>query len=133
MLLTRAPLDSKPFPFFVQALKTSLGYPVRLACLRHAASVHPEPGSNSPKKLLSLSCYIFLSWSIKLKFYSVFKDHFTAFATVLLIYHFYLKNAIEFLNFFDIFFCSVSSMLSIYNFIFIMSTVFLIFFKFVYL
>ena len=23
---------------------------VRLACLRHAASVHPEPGSNSPKK-----------------------------------------------------------------------------------
>ena len=24
---------------------------VRLACLRRAASVHPEPGSNSPKKL----------------------------------------------------------------------------------
>jgi hypothetical protein len=23
---------------------------VRLACLRHAASVHPEPGSNSQKK-----------------------------------------------------------------------------------
>ena len=22
--------------------------PVRLACIRHAASVHPEPGSNSP-------------------------------------------------------------------------------------
>ena len=24
---------------------------VRLACVRHAASVHPEPGSNSPLKL----------------------------------------------------------------------------------
>jgi hypothetical protein len=24
--------------------------PIRLACLRHAASVHPEPGSNSQKK-----------------------------------------------------------------------------------
>ena len=24
--------------------------PARLACIRHAASVHPEPGSNSPKK-----------------------------------------------------------------------------------
>ena len=23
-------------------------HPVRLACIRHAASVHPEPGSNSP-------------------------------------------------------------------------------------
>ena len=28
---------------------------VRLACIRHAASVHPEPGSNSPQKLLTLS------------------------------------------------------------------------------
>ena len=25
---------------------------VRLACIRHAASVDPEPGSNSPNKLL---------------------------------------------------------------------------------
>ena len=42
-LLTRSPLSS-----------VSIGrilYPqilVRLACVRHAASVHPEPGSNSP-------------------------------------------------------------------------------------
>ena len=27
---------------------------VRLACIRHAASVHPEPGSNSPQKNFSL-------------------------------------------------------------------------------
>ncbi len=24
---------------------------VRLACVRHAASIHPEPGSNSPLKI----------------------------------------------------------------------------------
>ena len=33
MLLTRAPLTRRS---------------VRLACVRHAANVHPEPGSNSP-------------------------------------------------------------------------------------
>jgi hypothetical protein len=27
----------------------------RLACIRHAASVHPEPGSNSPKKEFTLT------------------------------------------------------------------------------
>jgi hypothetical protein len=35
VLRTRSPLDT-------------LRCPVRLACIRHAASVHPEPGSNSP-------------------------------------------------------------------------------------
>ena len=44
-LLTRPPLDWK-----VQALSS----PVRLACVKHAASVHPEPGSNSHYKVLSL-------------------------------------------------------------------------------
>ncbi|KAK9662523.1 hypothetical protein RND81_O019200 [Saponaria officinalis] len=33
-LLTRPPLETP--------------LPVRLACVKHAASVHPEPGSNSP-------------------------------------------------------------------------------------
>ena len=28
---------------------------VRLACIRHAASVHPEPGSNSPQKIFTLA------------------------------------------------------------------------------
>ena len=27
---------------------------VRLACLNHAASVHSEPGSNSPKRVMNL-------------------------------------------------------------------------------
>ena len=39
ILLTRAPLVSKE-----QALSVT----VRLACVKHAASVHSEPGSNSP-------------------------------------------------------------------------------------
>ena len=39
VLLTRSPLPVKK-----QAPLQS----VRLACIRHAASVHPEPGSNSP-------------------------------------------------------------------------------------
>ncbi len=40
VLLTRSPLETR----------RSL---VRLACIRHAASVHPEPGSNSPFDLYS--------------------------------------------------------------------------------
>jgi hypothetical protein len=38
VFLTRPPRDSPE------------GEPVRLACIRHAASVDPEPGSNSPPK-----------------------------------------------------------------------------------
>ena len=41
-LLTRSPLTSRE-----QALCLS----VRLACVKHAASVRPEPGSNSPRYL----------------------------------------------------------------------------------
>ena len=44
---------------------SSMGRSVRLACLRHAASVHPEPGSNSPKKIfLFRFCFFlaFLNW-----------------------------------------------------------------------
>ena len=39
VLLTRSPLDSGKQAFLPLD---------RLACIRHAASVHPEPGSNSP-------------------------------------------------------------------------------------
>ena len=52
MLLTRSPL-------------TVLLQSVRLACIRHAASVHPEPGSNSPFDLTliyTLSCVILLKF-----------------------------------------------------------------------
>ena len=42
-LLTRSPL-SRP--------EQAPADPVRLACVKHAASVHPEPESNPPQKKL---------------------------------------------------------------------------------
>ena len=42
VLLTRSPLEHPH--------QKSGGLSVRLACVKHAASVRPEPGSNSPKK-----------------------------------------------------------------------------------
>ena len=50
VLLTRSPLTSNE-----QAHLPS----VRLACIRHAASVHPEPGSNSPFAHLFLNARAF--------------------------------------------------------------------------
>lgn len=44
VLLTRSPLE---YP--------RRGLSVRLACVKHAASVRPEPGSNSPNKISSRS------------------------------------------------------------------------------
>ena len=41
-LLTRPPLESN-----LPSRRTSNLIPVRLACVKHAASVRPEPGSNS--------------------------------------------------------------------------------------
>ena len=40
VLLTRSPLDLHQYCYWMD--------PARLACVRHAASVRPEPGSNSP-------------------------------------------------------------------------------------
>ena len=49
-LLTRPPLE-------IDQIRRSLNemFPVRLACVKHAASVHPEPGSNSLIKCLMYS------------------------------------------------------------------------------
>ena len=49
-LLTRPPLET-------DQIRRSLNemFPVRLACVKHAASVHPEPGSNSLIKCLMYS------------------------------------------------------------------------------
>ena len=46
------PFATKYRHVFCRSFKRRL-YPVRLACVRHAASVHPEPGSNSHVKNLS--------------------------------------------------------------------------------
>ena len=43
VLRTRSPLSTDRF-----SLNLRGPFPVRLACVKHAASVHPEPGSNSP-------------------------------------------------------------------------------------
>ena len=47
-LLTRPPLSHKIFISEENQIKCF----VRLACVKHAASVHPEPGSNSLNKCL---------------------------------------------------------------------------------
>ena len=49
-LLTRPPLEYQ-FPF----RRTSINIPARLACVKHAASVRPEPGSNSDVQSFILS------------------------------------------------------------------------------
>ena len=41
-LLTRPPLE-----YYLPSRRTSNSIPARLACVKHAASVRPEPGSNS--------------------------------------------------------------------------------------
>ena len=50
-LLTRPPLKYNKF----EASFAQRYISVRLACVKHAASVHPEPGSNSQTKVLILS------------------------------------------------------------------------------
>ena len=49
-LLTRPPLSHEKFSPQQADSLTHHG-PVRLACVKHAASVHPEPGSNSRNKI----------------------------------------------------------------------------------
>ncbi len=56
VLLTRSPLTCGK-----QALLKS----VRLACIRHAASVHPEPGSNSPFDFCSTLFALFFLFVIQ--------------------------------------------------------------------
>ena len=46
-LLTRPPLGTSYFHRSFHKM-----FPVRLACVKHAASVHPEPGSNSHVKMV---------------------------------------------------------------------------------
>ena len=64
MLLTRAPLYLPP----------EGGFRVRLACLRHAASVDSEPGSNSRYKfvLWNIIRYWLLSYSVSIMTLSSF-------------------------------------------------------------
>ena len=47
-------------PFATLTTKQSLMDPVRLACVKHAASVHPEPESNPPQKNFEESQHVTL-------------------------------------------------------------------------
>ena len=55
--VTHALLTRSPLGYFSYCYKKHL---VRLACIRHAASVHPEPGSNSPQKISLLRVWFLL-------------------------------------------------------------------------
>ena len=52
---------------FSEAKVVTWHNPVRLACVKHAASVHPEPGSNSLIKYLLIRTRISLAHSYPLK------------------------------------------------------------------
>ena len=65
-LLTRPPLN---FRKSIRVLQFSS--PVRLACVKHAASVHPEPGSNSLIKFVRVQENPWLSLS---SFYCLFES-----------------------------------------------------------
>ena len=61
-------------PFATLTTKQSLMDPVRLACVKHAASVHPEPESNPPQKNFMKSIRIDDSQNKKLTSTSLRKD-----------------------------------------------------------
>ena len=126
MLLTRPPLT---------LLKSNRGFHsisfVRLACVRHAASVHPEPGSNSQLKfdldfsMLSLltlfTCFMVLILFLRLLFvyYPFFIVHFVfcrflATAFILYLCFFILSRTffIFFKSFFVLFRCFFFALLS---------------------
>ena len=74
-LLTRPPLETS---YICRSFNKR--FPVRLACVKHAASVHPEPGSNSlikclihsrqPTSYLSFYCFGLFNRSQIMKFAS---------------------------------------------------------------
>lgn len=59
-------------PFATLTTKQSLMDPVRLACVKHAASVHPEPESNPPQKTFAESQHVTLK---NKKSTSVYKEN----------------------------------------------------------
>ena len=126
-LLTRPPLSC-----FDASRRIDLNNSVRLECVMHAASVHPEPGSNSRKNFISdtrrcltssraiylsftfcLSSilnklwrdqYLHLQCFVLLSCCSIFNDQFRRlFATALLLYHLSLTLSTLFSNFFQLF------------------------------
>ena len=122
-LLTRPPLS-----YLYASRRINSNSSVRLECVMHAASVHPEPGSNSRKIYIisqlslsyNLSSYFILASFTLLSIYnsideictcffcfvlisccSIFNDRLLPFsATALLVYHNTFLLSIPFLKFF---------------------------------
>ena len=70
-LLTRPPLSHKIFISEENQIECF----VRLACVRHAASVHPEPGSNSHVKMVFVSCQFYLAlFTVNSGSFSIFRS-----------------------------------------------------------
>ena len=68
--------------------QSSIGHFVRLACLRHATSVHPEPGSNSQKNIFFVLFFLYLWIDVLLSFQWSFSSFFCFFfQKAILIYH----------------------------------------------
>ena len=91
-LLTRPPLSH----FFIPRKSKCF---VRLACVRHAASVHPEPGSNS-------HVYILTEWQLAVIF-----PFFTVFGWVFRLVRF----EILFKELSGLFYCSIVNVLRCYS------------------
>ena len=79
---------------------------VRLACVKHAASVRPEPGSNSLFKVRLLSLTFFLHLNYCFSLYSQSSYHCLLFlvrvtlVATLLLYHYYFRLSTLFYLFF---------------------------------
>ena len=119
-LITYALLTRPPLSYTYSIRRLPIYTFVRLACVRHAASVHPEPGSNSQLKfilqLFADFCVVIpylpyfrfvlftirFSLSIFITFCLLFHHIFiTSALTARLLYYFYLPLSILFLNFFN--------------------------------
>ena len=71
-LLTRPPLEHKP-----SGRNLPLHVPARLACVKHAASVRPEPGSNSYVQSLSSTSRLLPTGSPKPLAFTISSRRFT--------------------------------------------------------
>ena len=100
-LLTRPPLSQITSP--PERIKAKRF--VRLACVRHAASVHPEPGSNSHLKICSAHFYKLFRFTDAYKLHPVTLMHvFIRVITKNPLISLYLLFLLEFSG---LFYCSV--------------------------
>ena len=104
-------------------------YCVRLACIRHAASVHPEPGSNSPLSFYLLDNFCLLD-SFFLSLFDVFLFSFQCpFLMPSLECSLIISSSITFVKSFFYFFSLFFSLLSLS---FLFSPYLSVFFAFLY-